>query len=44
MHNHTPTVSTYEYLFPSYLFAVHPSAKYNSEDNLAEDIKSLVAE
>ena len=27
-----------------YLFMVHPSAKYNSEDNLTEDIKPLAAE
>ena len=31
-------------IFPSYLFVIHPSAKYNSEDNLLEDIKPLVAE
>ena len=39
IHNHqvVHTVSTWEYIFPSYLFVVHHSAKYNSEDNLIED-------
>ena len=29
---------------PSYLFVVYPSGKYSSEDNLAENVKTLVAE
>ena len=31
-------------MFPSYLFVVHPSAKYNSEDNWLGDIKPLVVD
>ena len=28
-------------IFPSYLFVVHPSGKYSSEDNLPENVKPL---
>ena len=37
-------VYVYIQIFSSYLFVVNPSAKYSSEDNLAENIKPLVAE
>ena len=44
MHQVLHTVSTWEYIFLSYLFLVHHLARYNSEDNLLEDKKPLVAE